>query len=493
MRYKEGTDKNQYTFMPTCLDDYVPEGHLCRMIVMFTEMLDMVALGFKNAVCKGRGNRPFDPRMMLNLYIYGYLNRIRSSRRLETETKRNVEVMWLMGGLAPDDKTICNFRKDNAAVLKKVFREFTKLCQGLELYGGDLIAIDSTKIRADNSRKNNHNKGTVEKELSRIDKRVGEYINALDESDKAEAKEAPIKADPERIKKALEKLNKRKAKFEGLKARIGETGEEVSTIDPDSRLMRQGGDARCLDVCYNIQVAVDAKYKLPVDFEVATNPSDNDNNLKKMTDKVKEVTGKGKMVALADTGYCDGEDIAECERSGVTCLVARKHAVMSLDAMYSIDRFRYDKERDCYICPQQKELKFSGFVKSGGKENRQYANYSACGKCPASNNCTKMKYRRIRRLPYQDALDRLDARTKNNPELYRRRAEIVEHPFGTIKKGWGFSQFLCRRKEKVTGETSLIFLAYCMRRVFNIFKDKNRDWAAEMRAMSSLFLRFFTA
>jgi transposase len=491
MRYKEGTDKYQYTFMPSCLDDYVPEGHICRMIVMFTGMLDMVVLGFKNAICKESGNRPFDPRMMLNLYIYGYLNRIRSSRRLEAETIRNVEVMWLMEGLTPDDKTICNFRKDNAAVLKKVFREFTKLCQGLELYGGEVIAVDGTKIRANNSRKNNHNKATVERELSRIDKHIREYMNALDESDKADTKETPIKVDPEKIKKALEKLNKRKLKFEGLKEKISETDQEVSTIDPDSRLMHQGGDARALDVCYNVQVAVDGKYKLPVDFEVSTNPSDQSGQLKPMTDKVKEVTGKENLTVLADTGYYNGEDIAKCEENGAACLI-KKPNTHAQSKEYLTEYFKYDKERDCYICPQQKELRFSCVSKCRGKEFRDYANYSACGKCPKQSGCTKGKYRRISRPLYQNVLDIVDERTKNNPELYRQRQEIVEHPFGTIKKVWSFSQYLCRRKEKVNGETSLAFLAYCMRRVFNIFKDENRDLTAEMRAiMPALFPLFY--
>ena len=478
--------------MPACLDDYVPDEHICRMIVAFTKLLDLAALGFKNAVCKEAGNRPFDPRMMLNLYIYGYLNRIRSSRRLEAETRRNVEVMWLMNGLMPDDKTICNFRKDNATVLKKVFREFTKLCQGLDLYGGDLIAVDSTKIRANNSRTHNHNKGTVDKELSRIDKKISEYINALDAADKAEAKDKTIKTDPEKIKKALERLNERKIKFDGLKVQIEKNGgTEISTVDPDSRLMHQGGDARYLDVCYNVHTAVDDKNKLIVDYDLTNDPSDQSGHLKPMADKVRAITGKKKMTLLADTGFYNGEDIAACEKIGVKCLV-KKPATHAQSEEYLTEKFIYDKKRDCYTCPQKQELRFSGVEKSG---KRRYVNCSACNKCIEKNKCTKAECRRIMRLPYQGALDKVNERTKNSPELYRRRAEIVEHPFGTVKKIWSYSQFLCRRKPKVNGEMALALLAYNMRRVFNILKQENRDLAAEMRAImlaSSIIIWFLS-
>jgi len=478
MRYKEGASKEQLTFMPACLDDYVPKGHICRMIVAFTKLLDLVALGFKYAVCKTNGCKSFDPRMMLNLYIYGYLNRIRSSRRLEVETRRNVEVMWLMDGLTPDDKTICNFRKDNAAVLKKVFREFSKLCQGLDLYGGDLMAVDSTKIRANNSRKNNYNRGVVEKELSQIDKKISEYMNALEEADKAGSEEAVLKADPKKIKKALERLQGRKVKYDGLKAKLQESGEaEISTVDPDARLMHQGGDRHYLDVCYNVVTAVDAKHKLIVDYDVSTNPSDQSGFLKPMADKVTAVTGKKEMTMLADTGFYNGEDISACEKGGAACLVS-KPATHAQSEEYLTEKFIYDKERDCYICPQKQVLRFSGVEKSG---KRRYVT-SACGKCPARSKCTKWVSRKICRSPYQDALDRVDERTKNNPELYRKRAEIVEHPFGTVKKIWGYQQFLCKRKPKVNAETALAFLAYNMRRVFNILKYENRDLAVEMAA-----------
>jgi transposase len=241
MGYKVGTDKKQLSLLPVCLDDYISESHICRVINAFTEQLDLFALDFKYAECKDKGCRPYDPRMMLNLYLYGYLHRVRSSRRLEAEAKRNIEVMWLINELKPDDKTICNFRKDNAQALRKTFREFARMCNELELYGRETAATDGTKFRANNSRKNNHNATTVDKELSLIDKQISEYLAALEQGDKEE--EGGGAPNDAAVKAALEKLGERKDLFEGLKKRVDEEGE-ASTVDPDARLMHSGGDAR---------------------------------------------------------------------------------------------------------------------------------------------------------------------------------------------------------------------------------------------------------
>lgn len=467
MSYKTGTDKQQLTLMPACLDDYVPNNHMCRVICAFTEQLDMVKLGYKYAECRDVGCRPFDPRMMLNLYIYGYLNRVRSSRRLQAETKRNIEVIWLMDGLEPDDKTICNFRKDNAKAIRETFRTFVRMFRELDLYGGELEATDGTKFRADNSRKNNHNIITVERELSRIDKKINEYLTALDKTDKEEENTKLPTADE--IKAALEKLNDRKVKFEELLSKVEEDGE-VSTIDPDSRLMHSNGDARTLDVCYNVQTTVDEKYHLIVDFEV-TKQANDAGNLENMTEKVKDALEVETFTSLADTGYYDGEDIEKCERNGITCLVAKpKPGGPKKGEGFTRESFIYNKENDCYVCPCQNKLNLMRNQKhSNGKEYRVYANYSDCKKCPKQSECSKSGRREILRLPYQDTLDIVNERTRFNKKLYRRRQEIVEHPFGTIKAVWGFKQFLCRSKEKVIAETALAYSAYNFRRVINIF------------------------
>jgi len=478
MSYKVGIEKQQLT-MPICLDDYIPEEHICRVIKAFTEQLDMIKLAFKYAKSKDTGCRPFDPRMMLDLYIYGYMHRVRSSRRLNAETHRNVEVMWLMDGLTPDDKTIANFRKDNAKAIREVFREFNKMCRMLGLFGGEVAATDGSKFRANNSHKNNHNKTTVDRELSRIDKKISEYLNALDEADAEEADE--IKPTAEQIREALEKLGERKTEYEGFLERL-ETESEISTIDPDARLMRQGGDGRALHVCYNVQTIVDDKHHLIIDFDV-TDRSDDKGNLENMSQRAKDVMGTDTLINLADKGYYDGEDIAKCEGNGVTCLVAKPKAggAEVKEQGFKREDFVYDKGNDCYICPCQNNLKYMRNQNhSDGKEYRVYSNYPACGKCPQRSECTKSKYRKILRLPYQDTLDIVDERTRMLKALYRKRQEIVEHPFGTIKAVWGYKQFLCRTKPKVTAETALAFLAYNLRRVMSIFMEKGENLTVMM-------------
>ena len=480
MGYKEGADKYQLTLLPMCLDEYVPEDHICRVISAFTKRLDMVKLNFKYADCKETGNRPYDPRMMLDLYLYGYLHRVRSSRRLHAETTRNVEVMWLMDGLTPDDKTICNFRKDNAKPLREVFRAFVRLLRQLELYGGEVEATDSTKFRANNSRRNNHNQTTVERELSRIDKKISEYMNALDQADQEEEGTAAPTA--EEIRTALEKLNQRKDKFEELLSRV-ETEGEVSTVDPDARLMRSGGDARPLDVSYNVQTVADDKHNLIVEFDLAER-SDDKGCFHAMSKMAMDILETETLTNLGDKGYYDGEDIAACEESGVTCLVAKPKAGGAQKGEgFTRENFIYDREQDCYLCPAQNRLRFMRIQEhSDGKEYRIYANYAACRICPRRAECTRAKHRQIYRPLYQDTLDIVDERTRRNKGLYRRRQEIVEHPFGTIKGVWGFKQFLCRGKKMVTAETALAYLAYNLRRVYNIFQGDTGELIAAMGA-----------
>jgi transposase len=480
MGYKVGKDKLQLTFLPPCLDDYVAEDHICRVIFAFTQQLDMVSLGFKYAESSSVGNRPYDPRMMLNLYIYGYLNRVRSSRRLEAETLRNVEVMWLMDGLHPDDKTISNFRKDNTTALRDMFRAFNKMCLKFGLFGGEISATDGTKIRANSSRKKIHNQTTVKRELSLIDKRISEYLNKLDEADSIEAGEIMPRA--VQIQEALEKLRERKEMYKDFLTQMEiEEKNEISTGDPDAHLMRQGGDGRHIDACYNVQTVVDGKHGLIVDYEVIER-SDDKGNLLNMSERAMDIMETETLSNLADKGYYDGEDIAACEKRGVTCLVSKPKAGGAQKSEgFRREQFIYNREEDYYLCPCKSQLKFMRMQKdNNGKECRLYANYHACNNCACRCECTKGRYRKILRLSYQDTLDIVDERTKNNKELYRKRQEIVEHPFGTIKKVWGYRQFLCRTKPKVSAEMSLTYLAYNMRRAVNIFKEKGSNLVEAM-------------
>lgn len=274
---------------------------------------------------------------MLNLYIYGYLNRINSSKRLRDEARRNIEAMWLMDGLKPDDKTICNFRKDNAKALSQTFREFSEMCRELGLYAGKIVAMDGTKIRANNSRKNNHNRITVGRELFTIEKRINEYINKLDEMDSLEHAENELSE--EEIHSALERLRHRKKKFENLYSRLREENE-ISTVDPDSRLMHQNGGCRTLDVCYNVQTAVDAKNSLIVDFDV-NNQADDKGNLLPVSKLSKGVLKVEHITVLADKGNYNGEDIFECERNDISCLVAKpKSGGFKKEEVFSIKEIK---------------------------------------------------------------------------------------------------------------------------------------------------------
>lgn len=476
MPYVQGQDRNQQMLMPMCLDDYIEQDSICRIIDAYVRSLDMTALGFKYAEPKETGRPPYNPSHMLMLYLYGYLNRIRSSRRLEAETKRNVEVMWLMEKVMPDDKTICNFRKDNAAALKKVFREFSLWCNRQELYGCKLVVVDGTKIRANNSRRKIHTKKNTDLFLSDLEKKISEYVAKLEENDKKEQEESAFSS--EAIREVLVRLRERKSELERWRERVEVNGGEIAEIDADCRMMKQGGNARPLDACYNVQTVVDDKNKLIVDFDV-TNRPDEKGALPKMTEAAKEIMGISKIRALGDKGYYDPEDIAECENNQTTCYVASmKSGVRSPDPQFNHELFRYDKERDCYICPLGKDIPFKRIKKTGKIIGREYHNSAACYGCPKHENCTKGKRARaIFRNPNQDTLDVVDARMRSDEgrRVYKKRKEIVEHPFGTTKRSWGYSNFICRGLEKTTGEQSLVFLAYNFLRVFNIFKENGKN------------------
>ena len=475
MPYIQGENREQLTLIPMCLDDYLEEENICRVIAAYVDSLDMADMGFKYARPKETGRPPYSPSSMLMLYLYGYLNRVRSSRRLEAETKRNIEVMWLMKKVTPDDKTICNFRKDNAAALKKVFREFSLWCSDKELYGKELVAVDSSKIRANSSRKNIYTQKLTEKKLADVETKITKYMDVLDKNDTEEtSSEATFQ--PEIIREILSHLNKKKETLQERLAQIEDNnGSEISIVDPDARIMHQGGDGRSLDACYNVQSVVDEKYKLIVDFEVST-CADEKGALPEMTQRAKEIMGISKIEAVADSGYYDGGDLAECEQKGTTCYVSKmQNGTRAPEARFDRKNFKYNKESDSYVCPEGAILVFNRF-RSRPKDriDRLYSNFAACQKCEYSDKCWKNKSRRGRevwRSPNQDAMDVVDARmlTDEGRNKFRERKKIVEHPFGTTKHIWGYKQFLCRGKEKVIAEQSLAFFAYNFRRVFNIF------------------------
>ena len=473
MGYFRGESKYQTTLLPMCLDDYVGEDSVCRVIEAYVRSLDLAALGFKHAKARGCGRPPYDPAAMLCLYIYGYMNRIRSSRRLEAETCRNLEVMWLLEELTPDDKTICNFRKDNAAALKNAFREFSLWCSCQGLYGKELVAVDGTKTRANSSRKNIHTKRGTEKQLSEIERKISGYMNALETNDAEEPGET--KASAETVREILKRLNEKKDRLAGWLTKIEENGgREISVVDPDAHIMHQGGDGRPLDACYNVQAVADSRHKLVVDFEVSSCPDDK-GALPKLTESAKGIMGVDTIAAVADKGYYDGGDIAGCEQNGTVVYVPKTDDyVHSPDRNYDKSSFKYDRGNDCYICPMGRRLEFK--LVHGG--SRLYQNNRVCKICPEHGKCTAGKSgRTVTRNQHQDALDRNNdrMRTPYGREVFRERKKIIEHPFGTTKHVWGFRQFLCRGQERVTAEQSLTFLAYNLRRVINIFRENGQN------------------
>ncbi len=468
MPYIEGDDRNQIILFPESIDDYISIDNPVRIIDIFVEQLDMVELGFKFAIEPRRGRPPYRPQDMLKLYIYGYQNRIRSSRRLEHEARRNLEVIWLLRRLTPDFKTIADFRKNNKKVLKEVFRAFNNLCSEWDMFGKELVAIDSSKFKASNSKKKNFNQKKIDRYLRNVNKKINDYLKQLDDSDEEES--CDRQPDAEEIKKRIEQLRKRKEVYENHKKALEETGEnEISTTDPDAKLMSSSNFG--VDVGYNVQTSVDAKEKRILDFEVTNQPNDL-KQLGDMAKRAKELSDVEQLEVVADKGYYNAKELKECVKYGITPYVAKQTYSNGTGVRdYYADRFRYDKEKDVYICPAGKILYRARTRRNSeqGVIGYDYRNYKACSKCPFKEKCTRSKRgRTIYRHVDQDFLDGIDLRTEANIEKYKLRQMIVEHPFGTIKRSWQSGYFLTRGKRAVTAEMSLTYLAYNLRRAINI-------------------------
>jgi transposase len=474
-RYVEGTNRNQYNMMLMNLESMIDEENPVRAIDIIVDSLDLEKLGFKYAKTKKTGRKPYNPSDMLKLYIYGYFNKIRASRKLEAECLRNIELMWLINSLKPDFKTIANFRKDNKQSLENVFKEFSMLCDELGLYGKKIIAIDGSKFRADNSRRKNYTKRKVKKMIEYYEQAAKKYIALLDEGDKEDDKEKEsetidIKEKIENAKKRIEELNE-------LAKQIQETGEK-SITDPDARHMSVSNNGT--DIAHNVQIAVDSKHHLVVAVDVVSTPADQ-GQLYKMAKmaaeelgiKLKEEDNNNEdiMTVLADKGYYSGSELEKCKELGITAIVPKqKSTSKTANQDYAKDKFDYDKEKDIYICPQLKILRN---VSRKDSKEQIYKNKKACIECRYKEECTSHeKGRSIRRGQYQEIYDEVDKRTTKNKELYSQRQMLVEHPFGTIKRGLGFTYFLTRGNESVKAESFMYFFIYNLKRVINIIGAK---------------------
>lgn len=456
----------QQVLFPETLDEYVSEENPVRVIDAFVQGLDLVELEFERAVAAEEGRPGYDPRDLLALFIYGYLNRTRSSRKLEAETHRNLEVIWLLRKLRPDHKTIAEFRRRNVERLKKVTREFTLLCRKWELFDATLVFVDGSKVRAVNNKDRNFTQPRLKKLLKLIDERIAEYLAELEAQDAAEAGQPG--ATDSRLREKLKALEERKTQYEAHRAYLQASGEsQLSLTDPESRRMKQRGD---MNVCYNAQIAVDAKHHLIVAEDV-TNQVNDEEQLAAMAIEAKKALGVETLEVAADAGYYSGKQVVECEEHGVTPYAPRPASSSKNQdqGRFTKEAFSYDAERDEYRCPAGEWLGLCTQTEVDGRTLRYYANWRACAACPLRERCTTSQQgRRIMRTPEEERLEAMAERLKQKPELMLQRKSAVEHPFGTMKWWWDGGYFLLQGLKKVRGEFSLMVLAYNLRRVMRL-------------------------
>ena len=465
MGYIEGEDRKQTLLFPEVLEDYITEENPVRFIDVYIEGLDLIGMGFERAIPKETGRPPYNPGDLLRLYVYGYLNRSRSSRQLEREAGRNVELMWLMRKLRPDFKTIADFRRDNAQAIKKVCREFTLWCKRLELFGGELVAIDGSKFVAVNSPKRNFTEKKLKRMIEEIDGKIDQYLKELDRQDKQEVDERSLSA--EELKEKIERYKQRREQYEQLKSDLEQSGEsQVSLTDPQSRSMRVGHG---VEVSYNVQIVVDHKHKLVLEHEVVNEVTDQ-GQLSTMAKKAKETLGVETLEVVADRGYYNGEEVKACEQSGIMAYVPKPNNSSNLKrGLFTKEDFIYEPVKDCYRCRAGKELSYRFNSVEQGRAVRCYEIFG-CNRCELKSKCSinKRGRRRITRWVDEAILEAMARRVAEHPEKVELRKCLAEHPFGTIKRAMNQGYFLMRGLTKVGAETSLTILAYNLKRVIHI-------------------------
>ncbi|MEM1144886.1 MAG: IS1182 family transposase [Pseudomonadota bacterium] len=458
----EGENRQQSTLFPERVDDYVEEDSVVRVVDVFIDRLDISGLGFK-AEHADTGRPGYHPRTMLKIYVYGYLNQVHSSRRLERESKRNVELMWLTGRLSPDFKTIADFRCNNGEAIHLVCREFVMLCRKLNLLG-DTVAVDGSKFKAVNNRDKNYTKAKMKRRIAEVEASIERYLDRLDEADESASAEdtRPIKDKIAALEEEMDRLKK-------LKVRMLEApDEQISLTDSDSRSMKSRGTGV---VGYNVQTAVDVATHLIVAHEV-TNVGIDRRLLGPMATKAQEVLASdGPVSVIADQGYYRGEELLACEEAGIAAYVAKADTSGKRGkGEFTRKQFRYVPEDDEYECPAGERAIYRFTGTEAGKQIRRYWS-SACSRCPIKSQCTPGDYRRIRRWEHEDVVERAESRLSEYPEAMRVRRATVEHPFGTLKQ-WMGTGFLTKQKHNVSTEMSLHVLAYNMKRAMNLVGER---------------------
>jgi transposase len=465
-RFVEGADRGQSTLFPECLEDWIDENNPVRLIDVFVDELDLSELGFSGIDPEITGRPSYHPAVLLKLYIYGYLNRVQSSRRLEREAGRNVEVMWLTGRLAPDHKTIADFRKDDGRAIRQVCARFVALCRAMGLLTQASVAIDGSKFKAVNNRDRNFTRAKMERRMVQIEESVARYLQQLDSADRQEPSEV-LKTKTDRLKEKIEKLKEQMHRLEILKVKMLATpDQQISLTDPDARSMATSGRGSGV-VGYNVQVAVETKHHLIITHEV-TNVGTDRSQLSSVAKEAKATLDVEKLDAVADRGYFSGEEILACENAGIMVTLPKPMTSNSkAEGRFGKQDFRYVATEDVYICPAGERLAYHYTTEENGLVLRRYWT-NACQTCAIKQNCTTAKERRITRWEHEQVLEAVQRRLDEHPEKMRLRRETVEHPFGTIKARMGATHFLMKTLPKVATEMALHVLAYNMTRVINI-------------------------
>jgi transposase len=463
--FVEGVDRGQSTLFPALLDDYVAEDNPVRAVDVFVDGLDLDELGFVGVQPLDTGRPGYHPRMMLKLYIYGYLNRVPSSRRLERECQRNIEMIWLTGQLAPDFKTIADFRKDNGKAIREVCREFVALCRKLDLLSAASVAIDGSKFKAVNARDKNFTEAKMKRRLERIDESIARYLAQLETADRhgdavPEAKVGRLKSKIEKLKEEIVRLNAINAEM------MKSEDKQVSLTDPDARSMATSGKDSGI-VGYNVQIAVDTQHHLIVAHEV-TNVGTDRHQLANMAERARDELAVETLDAVADRGYYDSEEIRACEESGITVTLPKPMTSGAKAAgRFGKQDFVYVAADDVYRCPAGEQLIYRFQSEEDGKTIRRYW-ASTCKTCALKAQCTTGPARRISRWEHEAVLEKVQDRLDHNPAAMGVRRQTAEHPFGTIKGWMGATHFLTKKLPKVATEMALNVLAYNMKRVMAI-------------------------
>src|SRR6266487_942060 len=462
-RFVEGEDRTRVTMLPECLDDYIEAENPVRVIDVFVDELDLGELGFAGIDPLATGRPSYHPAVLLKIYIYGYLNRIQSSRRLEREAQRNVELMWLTGRLTPDFKTIANFRKDNGRAIRNVCRQFVVLCQRLDLFTQSLVAIDGSKFKAVNNRDRNFTRAKMQRRMAQIEENIARYLADMDTADRAEPAIAAVKTS--RLRDKIAALRQQMEQLKELEVRLlAAPDQQISLTDPDARSMNARGSGI---VGYNVQTAVEAKNHLIVAHEV-TNVGSDRSHLATMADQACAAIGVDNLTVIADRGYFSGDEILACDQAGMTPLVPKPlNSNSKADGRFGKPDFIYIASDDEYRCPAgQRLIRHQTTIENEMKIHSYWC--SVCPSCPLKSQCTTGKERRVRRWEHEAVIDAMQERLDRDPEKMRVRRQTVEHPFGTIKFWMGATHFLMRTLERVRTEMSLHVLAYNLKRVMQL-------------------------